>query len=80
MRTTIQVDDHVLREIKKIAAASGKSLGSVIEEALREKLARRRAPVDDRPVELPLFDGDGLQPGVDLDDSRGLLDRMEENP
>lgn len=80
MRTTIQVDDQVLRQIKKIAAASGKTLGSVIEEALREKLSRRRESVDDRPVELPLFEGGGLQPGVDLDDSSVLLDRMEEIP
>ena len=42
MRTTINVDDQVLREIKKIVAESGKTLAAVIEEALREKLARCR--------------------------------------
>ncbi|MBN2496677.1 MAG: ribbon-helix-helix protein, CopG family [Deltaproteobacteria bacterium] len=78
MRTTIQVDDQVLRDIKKLAASSGKTLGSVIEEALREKLARRQELSEDAPVSLPVFKGAGLQPGVDLDDSRALLDRMEE--
>lgn len=29
------------------------------------------------PVELPTFAGDGLQPGVDLDDSAALVDLME---
>jgi hypothetical protein len=29
-------------------------------------------------VRLRTFRGRGLQPGVDLDDSAGLLDRMEE--
>ena len=72
------MDDQVLREIKKIASASGKTLGNVIEEALREKLARRREAVDEEPIELPVFGGEGLQPGVDLDDSNALVDRMEE--
>jgi hypothetical protein len=29
------------------------------------------------PVELPTFGGDGVQPGVDLNDSAALLDLME---
>jgi len=28
------------------------------------------------PVSLPTFSGNGLQPGVDLDDTAGLLDLM----
>jgi len=80
MRTTIQLDDQVLKDIKAIASATGRTLGSVIEEALREKLARRRdADVED-PVELPVFKGEGVQPGVDLDDSNSLLDLMESEP
>jgi len=79
MRTTIQLDDQVFKEIKKIAAAAGKTLGSVIEEALRETLSRRRQSVEDEPVELPVFEGKGLRPGVDLDDSSSLVDLMEEN-
>ncbi len=78
MRTTIQLDDQVLKEFKAIASATGRTLGSVIEEALREKLARRRSAEAEDPIELPVFKGDGLQPGVDLDDSSSLLDLMEE--
>lgn len=34
----------------------------------------RRSP---RPVSLPAFGGDGLRPGVDVDDSSALLDTLE---
>jgi hypothetical protein len=40
MRTTIRLDDDLLLEIKQLAARSGKTLTSVIEDALREMLAR----------------------------------------
>lgn len=79
MRTTIRLDDDLLADAKILAARTGRTLASVIEDALRESLARRTASADTR-VELPTFrGGDGLQPGVDLDDSAGLLDLMEED-
>ncbi|RME26102.1 MAG: ribbon-helix-helix protein, CopG family [Deltaproteobacteria bacterium] len=80
MRTTIKLDDELLKEIKAIASASGRTLASVIEEALRESLARRRSAAGREPVELPVFKGEGLQPGVDLDDSSALIDLMELEP
>ncbi|MGZ5214389.1 MAG: hypothetical protein ACXWEG_02375 [Actinomycetota bacterium] len=51
----------------------------MIEDALRETLARRHVlPTDEgEPVSFPTFRGDGLMPGVDLDDSAALLDLME---
>ena len=79
MRTTIRLDDHLLREAKGLALRSGRTLTKVIEDALREALARgSEAPTNtaDR-VSLPTFTGDGLLPGVDLDDSAGLIDLME---
>lgn len=76
MRTTIRLDDALLAEAKLHAARSGRSLTSVVEEALREALARRNAPAPRRPLRLPTVRGSGLLPGVDLDDSAALLDRM----
>ncbi len=77
MRTTIRLDDQLLADARSLALRSGTTLTAMIEEALRESIARRRqAPVTQR-VELPTFRGDGLQPGVDLDDSSALLDLME---
>jgi hypothetical protein len=77
MRTTIRLDDHLLSEAKQLAARTNRTLTSVIEEALRELLGRRREDVPREPVVLPTFGGQGLQAGVDLDDSAALLDLME---
>ena len=77
MRTTIRLDEHLLAEAKELAARTNRTLTSVIEEALRELLGRQRKDVARQPVVLPTFDGQGLQPGVDLDDSAALLNLME---
>ncbi len=77
MRTTIRIDDQLLKEAKQLAIRSGKSLTSIIEDALRESLARQHNPKQRVPVHLITFSGKGLLPGVDLDDSATLLDVME---
>jgi hypothetical protein len=77
MRTTIRIDEELLREAKQFAARTGKSLTSVIEDALRESLSRQRGSGQRKPARLTTFSGKGLLPGVDLDDSAALLDRME---
>lgn len=74
MRTTIRLDEALLRQAKAMAARSGRSLNDFIVEAIRAAMARRPSRA---PVELPSFKGSGLQPGVDLDDSSALLDLME---
>jgi hypothetical protein len=78
MRTTINIDDTLLAEAKQVAARTGRSLTDVVEDALRESLQRRHRPAR-RAVELPVFGDEGLQPGVDLDDSAALLDLMDED-
>jgi hypothetical protein len=78
MRTTIRLDDRLLREAKKRAAERGTTLAAVIEDSLRQALARREPSHRRRKFRFPTFKGrGGLQPGVDLDDSAALLDRME---
>jgi hypothetical protein len=76
MRTTIRLDDQLFAELKKTAADEGRTLAAVIEDALRESLARRNAQPARAPVRLPTFRGDGVLPGVDLDDNALLLDLM----
>lgn len=77
MRTTIRIDEQLLKEAKQLAIQRKKSLTAVIEDALRESLGRQGAARQRSPVRLPTFDGQGLHPGVDLDDSASLLDLME---
>ncbi len=79
MRTTIRLDDRLLGEAKREASRSGMTLTAMFEEALRAHLARVAMAARPREhVRLPTFRGDGLAPGVDLDDSAALLDYMEE--
>lgn len=77
MRTTVRMDDDLLRQSKALAARTGRTLTAVIEDALRETLARQRGRRSRPRPALPTFRGRGLRPGVDLDDSAGLLDIME---
>ena len=77
MRTTIRLHDSLLVEVKKLAAERGATLTAVVEDALREVLARRHEPSRRAKVRLPTFGGGGLRPGVDLDNSAALLDIME---
>ena len=78
MRTTIRLDDDLLAEVKLLAARSGKTLTSVIEDALREMLSRQTQVGERKPVRLTTVSGQGPQPGIDLDDSASLLSIMEE--
>ena len=77
MRTTIRLDEHLLRQAKQFAARTGRTLTAVIEEALRQMLARTEKRPKRSRVTLPTFRGNGPLPGVDLDDSASLLEMME---
>jgi hypothetical protein len=77
-RTTVRLDGALLRETKAVAARTGRTLTKVIEDALRESLAREKRARRDARVTLPTSPlKGGLQPGVNLDDSAALRDLME---
>lgn len=78
MRTTLDLDDALYSEAKKAALTSGRTVTAVIEDALRETLARKRSAGKPPALRLPVLKGRRLVPGVDLDDSAGLLDLLEE--
>lgn len=64
---------HLMNRVKRYALEHNKTLTAVIEDALREKLARR-ADQKKQGFELRTFNVGGLQPGVDLDDNSGTRD------
>lgn len=65
--------------LQRLATALDATKSDVLRRALAalEALVRRPDRPAPEPVALPVFKGKGLQPGVDLDDSAGLLDVME---
>ena len=76
-RTTVRLDDDLVRQAKQYALDTGQTLTALIDSALREKLARGSAKSPSRSVRLKTFRGTGLQDGVDLDNAANLLDAME---
>ncbi len=66
-----------MAEVKKNAAETGRTLTAVIEDALREMLARRKTRALKKSARLPTTKGRGLKPGVNLDDSAALLELMD---
>jgi hypothetical protein len=77
MRTTLRINDQLIAEARKFAAEKDQTLTAVIEDGLREMISRRRKPQRRSKLRLATFGAKGLQPGVDLDDTASLLDRME---
>jgi hypothetical protein len=76
MRTTLTIQDALLRKAKQASLERNLSVGEVVEEALRLTLG---AQAKGRPAQrrkLKTFRGDGLQPGVDLTSSAALLEFM----
>jgi predicted transcriptional regulator len=78
MRTTIRLDDALLRQAKRRAAESGRTLTALIEEGLRTILARSTRPPRPARSGLPTAGEGGLRPGVDLDNSAALQAVMVE--
>ncbi|RPJ55127.1 MAG: DUF2191 domain-containing protein [Acidobacteria bacterium] len=73
----VKLDDKLHRDARAYAAKHGITLAALIEEALRLRLAKRMSPKSSEPLRLPTFRGDGLQPGVSLDDMETVYDRMD---
>lgn len=72
MRTTVDINDQVLRDAKKRAAEQGKPLRAVVEEALRALIHGRA--IEPAGFELQWRTERGrLREGVRLDDRRSLF-------
>lgn len=76
MRTTVNIDDELLDAARREAHRRGVSLGTIIDEALRTAAASGHG-VEDLP-DLPVFEGTGLQPGVDLSSNRSIAELLDE--
>lgn len=79
MRTTIQLDDHLHEMARRYALNSGRTFASLVEEALREKLAIRTKRVGSTRIRLKTVGGRGILRGVDLDSNAALLDLMDDS-
>lgn len=78
MRTTVRLDEALMERAKQEAKRRGVTLTALIEQGLQLVLRRPGRREDRPPVSLPeCRKGGGTLPGVDLNDSASVLDRME---
>ena len=73
MKTTLNIDDTVMRRLKEEAARQGKTMSYLVESALRCHLEAAKTPVDLPP--LPTFSGGGFK--IDISDGRALRDFLD---
>ncbi|PRX49263.1 VapB protein of antitoxin of type II toxin-antitoxin system [Prauserella shujinwangii] len=80
MRTTVNIDDNLLKEARRLAVSTGRPLGEVVNDALRVLLARvehnRGHGTDFR---LPTGGQGGLRPGVDLENKDLMAEVLGDN-
>lgn len=74
MKATIRLDDQLLEMTKQYALAHGKTFTAIVADALREKLMSRPRVKKQPKIKLKTVNGNGINAGVDLDDSASLLD------
>lgn len=78
MRTTVAIDDQLLKAAKHAAQRRGQTLGQLIEDAIRRELS---GPEQHPAIELPVFHGGtGPVPGIDLRSNRALAEYLDERP
>ena len=76
MRTTIRLNDNLLKRAKKRAADEGRTLTSLVEDALVLILSKARSSRRKR-IELPISTATGgVLPGIDLNRSGDLEEVM----
>ena len=78
MRTTVNITDELLVAARRRAQESGRSLGAVIDAALRRELSAPPPGARERPA-VPIFrGGTGGRRGVDLSSNRALHEVLDE--
>ncbi|MGB3893582.1 ribbon-helix-helix domain-containing protein [Mycolicibacter sinensis] len=78
MRTTIRIDDDLYREVKALAARSGRTVAAVLEDAVRRGLRPQTREPKARYTVRPLGSG-GLRPGVDLSSNAAVAEVMDDH-
>lgn len=76
MRTTLNIDDSLMKKVRKLAAERGQTLTELIEGALWKAVQAPSEPGEYK-LEWVTVKGKTL-PGVDLTDRDLLYERMEE--
>jgi hypothetical protein len=77
MRTTIDIDDPILKDLKRLQRREGKSLGRLVSDLLAQALAAQQRSA--QPA-APVFKwiARPMRARVDLNDKHALFDAMDD--
>ena len=75
MRTTVDIDAPILKDLKRLQAREGKSLGRLISDLLAQALSEQRAP-NHAPSQFRWI-AKPMGAKIDLSDKDALLDAID---
>lgn len=78
MKTTLNIDETVMRRLKETVAARGTTMSALVEAGLRRVLAAGPEPNSEDTGLKPLPSWDGGLPSVDIANREKLYRAMEE--
>jgi hypothetical protein len=78
MRTTVDIDDPILKDLKKIQKREDRSLGRLISDLLAQALAERKSVKT--PTRAPQWISKGMGGRVDIADHEAVYTAMEQKP
>jgi hypothetical protein len=78
MRTTVDIDDPVLKDLKKLQKKEGKSLGRLISDLLAQAMAGRKSAKT--PYRSIRWISKDMGARVDVADPEAVYSAMEEKP
>lgn len=64
MKTTVELPDELLREVKRLAREQGVTMRELMIDGLRHEVESRDRPSPRVDLIFPTTGGDGLRPGV----------------
>ena len=76
MRTTLNLDDDVARQLAELSREDGRSMSRVANDLMREGLRASRSAPDTPDYDPPVFDSG--EPLIDVADVAQALDRLDE--
>jgi len=79
VRTTVRLGEGLLTKARQEARRRGETLTSMMERGLRLAMSGAHEQAGSARVKLPVSQATGgLRPGVNLDDTSALLDRLDD--
>lgn len=78
MRTTLTLDDRLERELKRLAADSGRSFKETVNSVIARGLAAEGGHRPSEPYRIEPVSLGGVRPGVNLDKALALADALDD--